>query len=653
MRLNHLHIQHFKKIDELKIEANGRDVEIRGKNGTGKTTVYDAYAWCLFGKGGDASSIEGQIKRRDVNGKAATDGGMDHVVEIELSTDDGEPVTLRRAYREVWAKKRGQAQSEFTGHTTDYAINGVPVQKREFTDYVGRIGNEEAFRLLSMPLHFCTALHWTERRKILLQICGDVSDEDVIESNEQLAALPRLLGTKSIDELRKVIAAKRKEINKELEKIPARIDELQSQMPDTADVQTREVLEIEITSLKKQQSELERRIVRIENGGEIAAKKKAIAEIEAQQVKIKSQLDAAHQSSNGAKEQLLKDLKAKKNDLEKQIETLCGRAKILQGNIEATQKKMAALREQYFARSQIAFVPPAEDVCPTCGQPLPADKKAAAETKALEQFNLAQSAALAEINESGKAEKKKAEADQKMLDNFAADAAGKQIKLDALAPMIEKAAAALEGAETFQPESDSEYQALAAQKDALLADIAALKNDSAAELRKLQSEIVVFSSDILARQGKIAALDQCEAMKLRIEELKDRETKLGKQYSKLESQLFMTEEFIRSKVALLEEKINSKFKHVRFKLFSTKLNGALEECCEAMIDGVPFADGLNVGGRMKAGMDIVNVLSEYYGLNLPVWIDNCESYTDLIPINSQLITLYADANYDGLNIKIK
>lgn len=142
-------------------------------------------------------------------------------------------------------------------------------------------------------------------------------------------------------------------------------------------------------------------------------------------------------------------------------------------------------------------------------------------------------------------------------------------------------------------------------------------------------------------------------MQERIKELKARESELGRQFSEIEQQLYMTEEFIRTKVSMLEEKINSKFNHVKFKLFDTKINGGLEECCEAMIDGVPFADGLNTGSRMKAALDIVNVLSDYYGLHLPVFIDNCESYTELIPINSQLITLYADGNYNELDIKIK
>lgn len=652
MRLQRMLIQNFKKIDKLSILANGRNVEIRGKNGTGKTTIYDAYTWCLFGKGGDGSSVEGQIKRKGADGKAAPDGGVDHVVEIELIKGGGEPMTLRRTYRELWQKKRGQAQAEFTGHTTDYAVNGVPVQKREFADYVGKIGSEDAFRLLSMPLYFCGKLHWSERRKLLLQVCGDVSDAEVIAANDQLQTLPLLLEGKDIDELRKVIAARRKEINKELEKIPARIDELETQMPSAADIQTKEALEIEIHSLKKQQGGLERRMVRIENGGEIAAKKKAVAEIEARQIQIKARLDAAYQSGAGAKERRLKDLKAEKSGLEKQIETLQSRAGILQASIDAAKKKMAALREQYFERSKIAYVSNVEDTCPTCGQAMPADKKATAKAKALEQFNLERSAALTQINEAGKAEKKKAGADQKMLDDFTADAAAKRKKADALAAEIEQAAAELSGAQAFAPESDPEYRELAAQKDALLAEIAALRNDAAAELRKLQGEIAIFGVDIAARQNKIAALEQCQAMRRRIGELKAREAQLGKEYSEIERQLFMTEEFIRSKVALLEEKINGKFKYVRFKLFDAKINGALEECCEAMIGGVPFSDGLNTGSRMKAGLDIMNVLSQHYGLKLPVWIDNCESYTELIATDAQLITLYADPTYDGLSVNV-
>ena len=110
---------------------------------------------------------------------------------------------------------------------------------------------------------------------------------------------------------------------------------------------------------------------------------------------------------------------------------------------------------------------------------------------------------------------------------------------------------------------------------------------------------------------------------------------------------------MRAKVTATEDTINSHFDYVRFKMFSEKINGALEECCEPLIDGVPFSDGLNKGNRMKAAIDILNALSGYYKHSLPVFIDDCESYTSLIPVKSQLIKLIADKEYTKLNVEVE
>ena len=115
----------------------------------------------------------------------------------------------------------------------------------------------------------------------------------------------------------------------------------------------------------------------------------------------------------------------------------------------------------------------------------------------------------------------------------------------------------------------------------------------------------------------------------------------------------MTEEFLRAKVRATEDNINSHFNYVRWKMFEQRINGALEDCCEPLIDGVPFSDGLNKGNKMKAALDIVNALSKYYGISLPVIIDDCESYTSLPEIDAQVIKLIADGEHDSLDVEIE
>ena len=145
-------------------------------------------------------------------------------------------------------------------------------------------------------------------------------------------------------------------------------------------------------------------------------------------------------------------------------------------------------------------------------------------------------------------------------------------------------------------------------------------------------------------------------MKLRIEELKADEKKLAKEYERLESELFLTEEFIRTKVRMLDSKINGRFKHVRFKLFDQQINGALNECCEALINTngcwTPYSDA-NAAGRINGGIDIINTLSEFYKFEAPIFCDNAESVTQLTETKTQVFRLVVSEKDKSLRIQVE
>ena len=100
----------------------------------------------------------------------------------------------------------------------------------------------------------------------------------------------------------------------------------------------------------------------------------------------------------------------------------------------------------------------------------------------------------------------------------------------------------------------------------------------------------------------------------------------------------MIEQFIRAKVAFLEERINQKFSLARFKLFADQIIGGLQEVCETTLNGVPYSS-INNAGRIQVGLDIIRTLQEYYGIVAPVWIDNRESIVELPEMSGQVISL--------------
>lgn len=137
----------------------------------------------------------------------------------------------------------------------------------------------------------------------------------------------------------------------------------------------------------------------------------------------------------------------------------------------------------------------------------------------------------------------------------------------------------------------------------------------------------------------LLCIDKAKQALKRIEELKDEERKMADDYNEVEQESFLIEEFIRTKMNLMEERINSKFKYARFKLFEEQVNGGLTETCETLYEGVPYSKGLNNAARINVGLDIINTLNEHYGISAPIFVDNSEAVTNLIDVNAQVISL--------------
>jgi len=185
-----------------------------------------------------------------------------------------------------------------------------------------------------------------------------------------------------------------------------------------------------------------------------------------------------------------------------------------------------------------------------------------------------------------------------------------------------------------------EHAALKEQKAAIEAEIKAARESVSVDKAAAQENINKLQEELKTGKEKSDLFLKREQGEKRIEELKQQEKTLSKEYEELEKQLYLIEQFIKAKVAMLTEKINSMFEIVRFKLYDVQVNQGISECCVATVNGVPYNTGLNSAGRIQAGLDIIRTLQPHYGLSMPIWIDNRESCTEIPDMKSQIISLY-------------
>lgn len=647
IKLLKLKLRNFKGIKEFELDTQGKNVNVYGDNATGKTTIVDAFMWLLFDKD-SKNRKDFEIKTLQPDGQPIH--GLEHEVEAVLDIGD-KTITLRKVFKEKWQKKRGSATAEFTGHTTDYYVDGIPVKKTEYEQLIAEIADENIFRLLTDPTYFNEHLHWQKRRELLLEICGDVTDEDVINSSKELTKLREILGHRTIEQHRKIILARRAEINKELERIPVRIDEVQRNLPQIDE--DKNVIENKLEELREQRKNAEERRVRIQSGGQIAELQKRLSELQANLISIKNSIkEKAEESVRDERKQLatIEDQILKRQMELKRLET---EQKNNQFEIERLKKQIEEKRAEWYKVNSQEFEeePPIlkeeDKICPCCGQPLPHEKvqeiydKAVAKYEAKKaEFNLSKSKLLEQISVDGKNLKNRLE---ELESNYIQREKSIKTIIDEIQTLQEQADSLAESIKTKSnnlPVIEEHPEVKKIQREIAETEnkIRELRSNITDEINKVTEYIKNIDKQIAELESKLSSIKQLEQGLKRINELKAEEHKLAAEYEELEHQLYLIEQFTRTKVQLLEERINSKFKLAKFKLFNELINGGVEETCETMYNGVPYSN-LNHGARLNVGLDIINTLSDFYNFNAPIFVDNAEAVTQLIPTRSQLIRL--------------
>lgn len=633
MKLLKLKLQNFKGIKNSEFDFGGIDATIYGDNATGKTTIFDSLCWLLFGKD--------SLDRADFEIKTLENGEpihkVNHEVEAEFLHDDGNSFTLKRVYREKYSSPRG-GDTKLTGHTTDYFINEVPVKEKEYKQYINDVIAEDVFKLITNPLYFNEQYSWQNRRKLLLEISGDIKDEEVINSRAELTRLVELLNGRTVDEQRKIVAAKKTAINKELDMIPVRIDEA---LRNKADISASEdKLKADIKVFDEAIKKLDEQKSIIINGFNATEKRSKIDEInrrlKLRQSELLSVVTAEKQRLRGEKELLLNKLK----NLESERDRYADKAYDLRGEIERENKRIETLQAEFDLFNSQIFD---ESICPTCKQPLPADTQAELEAA----FNSDKAKKLEErqqLIESAKSLKANYE---EQLDIMVVKADGLVNQIKDINKEYEIKLKAYESYSEPSIEDDPEYKGLKAELFLLELD----DNDDAdtKEVARLESEIKELRSKQSALETELNKYTLNADIQKRVIELENQQQKLADEKNLLDETSFLIDEFVKAKVDLLEESINSHFEYARFKMFNVLVNGNIEECCETTYKGVPYRS-MNNAARMNVGLDIINALTKFYNVTAPVFIDNAEAVTEFIKCNSQTIKLVVDADFKELTM---
>lgn len=648
-----MHIQNFKGCKDRTIEF-GEKTRISGANATGKTTIFDAFTWLLFGKDSLGSS---DFDIRPLN----ADGNMINNIEISVEAKisvDGDEYDLKKVQKQNWVKKRGTDTREFQGNVNEFDINGYPKSQKEFKEFISGIVKEDVFNLITNPSAF-NALHWEEQREILMKIVGCPSNVEIAKTfGEKYALLIPELKIASTDDILKKYKKARIELKKDEKEIPPRIDEASKSLV-IADVGA---LEIEKSAkevaLQKVEDELSGGNGKL---GEINSKRQEIMNLKFRISEIQNEENQklfdkskALRDDLVAKEDTLRSIKREIADTNSEIHSV-------HSKYEWSVKEVKRLQEEWKAEKAKTFpemvpmepIPESASVCPACGQDLPEDviqknienyekKKQAYEDKYMNdliQFKERKKNKISEIETAGT----EAAANRDKYKSREEELRKSMVKLDSkLVEAQKNYDSAQEELDRYPKTADisekAEYLATIEKISVLEKEIESMSSDTSGRT-ELEAKKAVLKDEITEIAGKILAADNTKTKK-RIAELEAEQKEVGQKIANQEKMINLTDDFIRSKSAMVAADVNKKFNVVSFKLFEDQINGGLKETCECTVNGVPLSS-LNNGHRIIAGLDIIQSLSNLYEVSCPVFIDNSEAVNEVnFPeMNAQMIHL--------------
>lgn len=646
IKLIQMKLTNFQGIKDLELNFNGLDKSIRGDNGTGKTTIINAYYYLLT----DKPSVAMADYSPKTKGSEGDIHNLEHTVECTFDIN-GIIKVLKKTYKEKWTQKRGNKNKELTGNTISYEIDGLPVKEKDYNKEIEDLfGSREVIQMLISPTYFSDVLSWKDRRRYLTDICGDYTDDEIIDTVSELWPLNNILllngsaiQKRSIDDQIKLLKTNMSSINKELKQIPSRIDEAERAIPETAG--NKRDYENQLLEVRKEISNLNDRKLAAKSGNSAAIEKSnRIAEIKQREREARIAHVNSFDEANRIIKETINNLINQKNLISDTISSNDIRISRYKSDIEYMSNERNKLLNEYKNVSAMEF-DENRRVCETCGQLLPVDQQ----EKIFAVFNINKSKKLEELQAKGtKVGKDKIAAKQLELDNLVQENEQLGIKVMDLATQIEAERGRITYVTLF--EDTEEYRDIKRQ----LADLENTDNEIDKVIEEIDKEIHECNVKVATLNTNISRFKVAEDQQKRIEELEARQAQLAEDYDRYEYELSLCEKFIVEKVSRITEKINARFKTVNFELFEKQItNDAIIECCNVLVPNeksmVPYKMANNAS-RINAGIEIIDTLSEHFGIRMPIFVDNAESVTKITSTDNQLIRLVVDEDYKNLTM---
>lgn len=627
IELKTMTLQNFKK-ERSKTITFAHNTIISGGNETGKSTIYDAYLWCLFGTTSRPdATVHTLDKHNNVIHKLETS------VVVILNYNDERDVKIERRLSERW-KGKDTSDEKFLGTTQARLVDDVPYSVSAFKEKLNSLCDFDDWFMLSN-----INLFWTYkvdvRRKILMSLAGEINEENLMT---QYPAVYKGVMTekKDIAEMFTQQKATRKKANDELQTIPAKV-QAQDMLKSNED----------FAQLEKEKNEVDKQISSIDaslqgvivNVDEQKEYQNRLAEEEKMYEKTRKEwadkhfacVNDAFKKVNTAAYEMHEAIRIQKKNIDNNVENRCKLAELTKEFNELMQR-WNNVNEKEFNFAQ-------RDVCPVCGRPYTEEMKNKEYENAVAEFNAHKSEELAKIQKAASEKNSQIAIIKGNINTFEQITAAKdneKVKVKTDAHNILNNELAKVKAETWE-QSEKKQKADASLQAVKSTEPATEVDASVEENKQKKQELTSKRDDLIKR---ISGRDMNERIEKEKEKLDARSRELAQIVADCNEVIRQIKEYKKAKIAIVENNVNSFFSLIRWKFYEQNItNDDEKEVCTAIdSNGVDY-NNTNDGTVINMGIDIINGISKAKNVYVPLFVDRKESVEKALTSTQQSIYL--------------
>lgn len=637
MKIKSIALQNFKGCKNSTYTFNGKNITVCGANGSGKTTIFDAFTWLLFGKD-SLDNAKFEIRPLDKDGKQIDNVEICVSATLEI---DGKEVELKKTQKQNWVKKRGTQNPVLQGNVNEYEIDGYPRSEKDYKEYINGIVSDDLFKMLTNPTYFPN-MPWKDQRATIMKFASYVSDVELATEDSRFAELlPEIEKAPSTDDIKNKYQKSLNELKKKQIELPVRIDE---QSNNKVDIDVAE-LELLKNSLNEQIADVKSKIADTDKQFEEYQKlSDGIMELKFAESDLVRKANEENIKARREIEDKISDKKFLVNQTEKTIDDCERQIDISKHHSVSLNESIESYRNQYRQAQELVFDENSL-VCSYCGQEYQQDRK----EQLRAEFESHKAKELKAITDNGNLIKGRLDRENETIKSLEKELVEHRKSLE----MLNNAIADLEKQLSELPTSidvtgTEEYKAI--QSQIAEKEQAMSQMNSADVVRKaLNAELEYLQSQLIECEKKIAMSQKNIEIDERIEELQAEQREVAQKIADQEKMLYLLDEFIKYKLDKISDSINSQFEMVNFILFKSQLNGGIAETCECQYNGIPYGS-LNSAARIQCGLDIIRTLQRMYGVFVPVFVDNRESCTNIPTMDCQVISLVVSPTDKDLRI---